>query len=76
MPKYFFDFYDAQGGIVDDEGVDLPSQDAARSEARQTVGEAARALMAKGADGRVMVRVRDQAGPVLTVTAAFETTDD
>lgn len=76
MPKYFFDFQDPQGRIVDDEGVELPSLDAARSEARQTIGEAARSLMAKGAEGRIVVQVRDQRGPVLTVTAEFETVEN
>jgi hypothetical protein len=76
MPKYFFDLQDPQGAIVDDEGVELPSVDAARSEARQTIGEAARSLMAKGVDGRIVVEVRGPAGPVLTVTATFETTDN
>jgi len=72
MPKYFFDFHDGQGAIADDEGIELPSLDAARSEARQTMGEAARS-MAKGADARIVVQVRDQSGPVLTVAATFET---
>ncbi|GGI24163.1 DUF6894 family protein [Bradyrhizobium guangdongense] len=76
MTKYFFDIHDPQGDIVDDEGVELSSLDDARREARQTIGEAGRTLMAKGVDGRVVVQVRVQTGPVLTVTAAFETIDN
>ncbi|MGX4804856.1 DUF6894 family protein [Bradyrhizobium guangdongense] len=76
MPKYFFDLQDPSGRIVDDEGTELPSLDAARNEARQTIGEAARSLMARGADGRIVVQVRDQNGLLLTVRAEFETVDN
>ncbi|MGX4771844.1 DUF6894 family protein [Bradyrhizobium guangdongense] len=76
MPKYFFDLQDPNGRIVDDEGTELPSLDAARNEARQTIGEAARSLMARGADGRIVVQVRDQNGLLLTVRAEFETVDN
>ncbi|MGX4805451.1 DUF6894 family protein [Bradyrhizobium guangdongense] len=76
MPKYFFDLQDPNGRIVDDEGTELPSLDAARNEARQTIGEAARSLMARGADGRIVVQVRDRNGLLLTVRAEFETVDN
>ncbi|UQR61090.1 hypothetical protein LRP30_29520 [Bradyrhizobium sp. C-145] len=74
MPLYFFDFHDAGGVTVENVGVELPGLDAARGEAQQTIGEAGRALMAKGADGRSMVQVRDEGGPLMTVTATFVTT--
>ncbi|MCK1453164.1 hypothetical protein IVB36_20230 [Bradyrhizobium sp. 35] len=67
MPRYFFDFHDDNGATIDDEGHELPGLNAARTEARRTIGEAARDLTAKGQDGVVQVEVRDEHGAVLRV---------
>jgi hypothetical protein len=73
MPRYFLDYYDDTSVIIDDEGQDLPSLDAARAEARRTIAEGARALMAKGGDGQIKVEVRDKSSVLLRVTATFLT---
>lgn len=75
MPRYFFDFHDAKNITIDDEGHELPSLDAARAEARRTIGEAARDLTAKGQDGFLRVEVRDKGGALVRVAVTILTTD-
>jgi hypothetical protein len=75
MPRYYFDFHDDKEVTVDDEGQELSGLDAARTEARRTIGEAARDLTAKGRDGLVKVEVRDEVGALLRVAVTILTTD-
>lgn len=75
MPSYFFDFHDANGVIIDDQGQELPDLEAAGYEARRSIGEAVRELTGKGLDGRAMIEVRDKGGPVLRVVGTILTTD-
>lgn len=75
MPRYYFDFYDDTGVTIDDDGHELPGLDAARSEARRTIGEAARDLTAKGQDGLIKVEVRDKGRALVRVALTILTTD-
>ncbi len=74
MPRFYFDFDDGGGGsILDNEGEELPDVDAAQREALAALGNVAREYTRHSADGRVSVRVRDDQGAVLQVSATFET---
>jgi len=73
MARYFLDYHNDMGVIIDDEGQELPNLDAARTEARRTIAEGARDLMAEGGDGQIKVEVRDKSSVVLRVTATFLT---
>ena len=74
MPKFYFDFHDANGIFRDNAGEELPSAIIARKEAIETVGHAVKELAFRHSDGRVVIEVRDGKGPVLQVSATVETT--
>ena len=74
MPKFYFDFHDANGIFRDDAGEELPSAIIARKEALEIVGQAVKDLTYRHSDGRVVIEVRDGDGPVLSVSAVVETT--
>lgn len=60
MPRYFFDVYD--GAVSqDDEGIELPDDEAAKKEATRAVTELAREILA-GSEPRktIHVTVRDE----------------
>lgn len=67
MPRYFFDFADEKGKIVDTEGLDLAGREAAREEVGATLSQLARDLPPD--EGRMMLvaRVRDETGDVLLI---------
>jgi hypothetical protein len=72
MPRFYFDFED--GGLtIDKEGEEFADVDAARKEAVVSVGQYAMDHTHRGAEGRLAVRVRDDQGLVLEVTAIIET---
>jgi hypothetical protein len=72
MPRFYFDFED--GGLaIDKEGEEFADVDAARKEAVVSVGQYAMDFTHRGTEGRLAVRVRDEQGPVLEVTAVIET---
>ena len=71
MPRYHFDFEKAGIAAPDDDGVEMPSLDAARLEA---VRAAAAVLkdQADGHEGDLAIHVRGPTGAhLLTVTAAI-----
>jgi hypothetical protein len=72
MPRYFFDFRDADGLFKDEGGQEMPGPKAARREAIRAVGGLALDIAAKGFDAEVTVEVRDHAGPVLEARAVIE----
>jgi hypothetical protein len=74
MARFYFDFYDASGILRDDAGEELPSATIARKEALENVGQAVRDLTYRHSEGCVVIEVRDGEGPILRVSAAFETT--
>jgi len=73
MPRFFFDFDGANGTTRDEDGEEMSDMEAARHEAMAALGEAGRDFTRQGADGRLVINVRDDRGPVLSVSATFET---
>jgi hypothetical protein len=61
MPKYFFDVINGEGPMRDDEGVDLPDQDAVRREVAMIVTGLARDEVPKEQAVKIVVNVRDEA---------------
>ena len=74
MTRFYFDFRDASGILRDDAGEELPSATIARKEALRIVGQAVQDLTYRHSEGCVVIDVRDGEGPVLRVSAVFETT--
>ena len=74
MTRFYFDFRDASGILRDDVGEELPSATIARKEALRIVGQAVNDLTYRHSEGCVGIDLRDGKGPVLRVSAVFETT--
>ena len=72
MPRYFFDFRDADGLFRDEGGQDMPNAEAARSEAIRGAAGVALDIATKDFASEVTVEVRDHTGPVLEVRAVIE----
>ena len=73
MPRFYFDFHDADGILRDDEGEELASLSIARKVALETIGETVRDFTYRHDEGRAVIEVRDGEGPVLRVSAIVET---
>lgn len=75
MPRYYFDFLDNGGLLVDDEGRDLVDLQAVQTEAARSLIDMVRDSLLKPAAGSVdqmVIQVRNDAGPVLNVRFRFE----
>jgi hypothetical protein len=73
MPRFYFDFDDGeQPATKDDEGQEFDGIDAAKREALLALGVAAKDLSRHGSEGRAVIRVRDDEGPVLEISVTFE----
>ena len=75
MPRYYFDFLDNGGLLVDDEGRELRDVQEVQVEAARSLIDMARDSLLDGATGlidRIAVQVRDDAGPVMNVRFRFE----
>ena len=75
MPRYYFDFMDSGGLLVDDEGRELGDLQAVQIEAARSLIDMARDSLLDAAAGlidRIAVQVRDDAGPVMNVRFRFE----
>ena len=71
MPRYYFDEYDGDTVMQDDEGLELDGIEAARAEARKALPDIARDVLPEDGDRRTMVvKVRDEAGKVV-ITATL-----
>lgn len=69
MPRYYFDTFDGETLLRDDEGFEFHDLDAARAEAAFAIGEMARDAMPDGMHREFRIDVRDEGGrPVLRVT--------
>jgi hypothetical protein len=71
MPKFYFDFEDDGETIVDEQGEDFSGLDAAQREASVALAEAAKDC--RRPNMRLTIIVRDYQGPVVEVSATFET---
>ena len=65
MPRYFFDFVDNGQSVPDEEGYEVADMECARTEAVKTLGEIAKAEIAKDVCDDFQVAVRDEAGDVV-----------
>ncbi|MFD6316930.1 DUF6894 family protein [Methylorubrum thiocyanatum] len=71
MSRYFFDVHDGVS-VVDDRGSDLPDDAAARAHAQQEAASyVSRPGMLTADGGAIIVDVRDELGPVLSVRLVF-----
>jgi len=72
MAHYFFDFKSVNAESRDTEGMELPDVEAAHDMALGALVDAARDAVVEGSvDQRFAVEVRNGIGPVLEVTAIF-----
>lgn len=74
MTRYFFDVIEDDQVTPDEEGVELPGIEEARREAVQSLSDMAKELAVDLANERrkVVIRVRDESGEVLTGAALFD----
>lgn len=68
MPLYYFDFRDANGFTRDEEGYDLPDLAAVQWEAVLSLVDQSRSAPTRERISDLEIYVRDDAGPVMTVT--------
>ncbi|MEK9280072.1 MULTISPECIES: hypothetical protein [unclassified Bradyrhizobium] len=72
MPRFYFDYHDCSGTIVDNGGYDLSDGLAARRLAWESLGQAILDGASRNVLGELAIEVRDAAGPVLRVSAIIE----
>jgi hypothetical protein len=75
MPRFYFDFRDANGLVVDDEGREMEHLDAVQIEAARSLVDMTRdSLLAASAHSieQMSISVRDDGGSVLNVRLAFK----
>jgi hypothetical protein len=72
MRKFYFDFY-GDGTTIDEIGEEFPTVDEARKGALVALADSGRDFARRFSDGRMAVLIRDGAGPMLEVSATFET---
>jgi hypothetical protein len=73
MTRFFFDITENGMFVRDDEGLELPSIDAARQEARATIGGIAREVLCTSTHGELTISARDQTGQTIaTVKMTYE----
>ncbi|KYG24191.1 hypothetical protein SE92_31285 [Bradyrhizobium sp. AT1] len=65
MSHFYFDIWDGEALVVDEEGLDLVSQRAAEVEAALSLADMARQLEPLASSDGLAVNVRDANGPVL-----------
>jgi hypothetical protein len=71
MPMFYFDFEDDGGTTIDNEGEELPGICEAQRQASAALLDAAKDYQFRRFNERLMITVRDDRGPVASVT--FET---
>jgi hypothetical protein len=75
MPRYYFDLRDANGLVVDEEGLELGDVQGAQEEAARIIGDMARDALSAPAVAPVQqmaIEVRDDLGPVMHIRFSFE----
>ena len=65
MPRYYFDVYDGERSLVDEDGMELEDVDASKVEVRQVLADFARDVVRKGSHQSFAVNVRDEAGQIV-----------
>lgn len=72
MPHFYFDIWDGEALVVDEEGLDLTSQRAAEIEAALSLADIARQLEPLASSDGLAIEVRNERGPVLRATFVRE----
>ncbi|MBU1253203.1 MAG: hypothetical protein KKE69_02245 [Alphaproteobacteria bacterium] len=73
MRRYFFDTYDNQSILIDEEGLELASFDKVKSEAAASLAELAREVLPGSMQRNIAVKVRDdKARSILVAELTFE----
>ena len=65
MSHFYFDIWDGEALVVDEEGLDLAGQRAAEVEAAMSLADIARQLEPLASSDGLAINVRDASGPVL-----------
>jgi len=65
MPRFFFDTYDGDYFVRDEEGLDLEHPEAAKIEAQKALPDITKDVLPNGSHRTFIVSVRDQADKVL-----------
>jgi hypothetical protein len=73
MPRFYFDFDDDDGTFIDKDGGEFADLAAARREAMASLGEAARDFCRRSPGGRLAIFIRSDEGPIVELSATFET---
>lgn len=74
MTRYFFDLRDADGLVLDEEGLLLSSMQAVQLEAAKSLADMARDVMRNSApvsEQGMAIEVRDAVGPVMKLRFTF-----
>jgi hypothetical protein len=67
MPRYYFDIADGPESSRDEEGLELPNLEAARTQALATLGEIARDEFPDGDRRDFSISIRDGGGQALLI---------
>ncbi|WP_091967633.1 DUF6894 family protein [Bradyrhizobium shewense] len=70
--RFYFDYQDLAGTILDDDGEELPDLAAARDAAMRYLAEGIRDHSASGLTDRLSVNVRTKESSIMTVSATIE----
>jgi|RhiMethySRZTD1v2_1073278.scaffolds.fasta_scaffold5375935_1 hypothetical protein len=73
MPHYFFDTFDGEAWVIDEEGFECAHPDAALAQAQAGLGDIAEDELPDHQRRAMIVRVRDGHGPVLEAHLDLDT---
>ncbi len=71
MARYYFDIHDSTGDFRDEDGLDLPSLEAAELEARRTLAGLLRDMLEAGKEDTIEVRIRNNAGGPIVLRVGY-----
>ena len=69
MPRYYFDVYDGQSHLPDEEGLELDGIESVRSEAIRALPDIARDVAPEGDERSIVVAARDESGQTVLMAA-------
>ncbi|UPK31265.1 DUF6894 family protein [Bradyrhizobium sp. 195] len=70
--RFYFDYQDSAGSILDDQGEELPNLGAARDAAMRYLAEGIRDYSSSSLTEKLSVHVRTKEAPIMTVSATVE----
>ncbi|WFU75600.1 MULTISPECIES: hypothetical protein [unclassified Bradyrhizobium] len=70
--RFYFDYQDTAGAIIDDQGEELPNFAAARDAAMRYLAEAIRNHSPSSLTEKLSILVRTKETPIMTVSATVE----